>query len=118
MAVSYRRALAMVKKLDGVTRRDHFGSEAFSANGRIFATYWPDDTVNFMFDLALQEKYTSLDGDGFVAIDNAWGKKGATKAYLQFVEEEDFARALADAYAHSAVKRPRAKAPAKRNPRR
>lgn len=109
MSLTFSAACKKALALPGVTTKDHFGSIAFVAHGRTLATAWREtNTINFMFDPPLQEKYVGLDGDGFAVIDNAWGKQGATTCHLAFVEEDDFDRALADAWERSKTPRPRA----------
>ena len=92
----------MARALEGVTEKDHFGSDAFVANKRIFATVWHDkNEVNLMLSSEQQRHVLAIDGEGFAEIDNAWGRAGATKAQLDFVDRKDFARALKLAWEHS-----------------
>jgi hypothetical protein len=51
-----------------------------------------------------QHRFVTLDGEGFVAIDNAWGRKGATTANLGAVDREQFVEALRTAWHNSAEK--------------
>ncbi|MEQ1876899.1 MAG: hypothetical protein ABL958_09655, partial [Bdellovibrionia bacterium] len=61
---------------DGVTVKNHFGSDAFCANGRIFATVWHDkNRVNLMLNQEQQKSLLLKDGsEGFIQIDGAWGR--------------------------------------------
>lgn len=96
----------MARAFDGVTEKDHFGSDAFCANGRIFATVWHDkNEVNLMLNIEQQQNFLAIDGEGFNQIDNAWGRNGATNIQLEFVDRAQFADALKAAWINSANKR-------------
>ncbi|MBI3556097.1 MAG: MmcQ/YjbR family DNA-binding protein [Deltaproteobacteria bacterium] len=102
MKINTRTACEMARSLEGVTEKDHFGSDAFVAFGRMFATVWHDkNEVNLMLSPELQRQVLSIDGEGFAQIDNAWGRAGATKAQLDFVDPKDFAWALKLAWEHA-----------------
>ena len=104
--LSSQQACEMARALAGVTEKDHFGSDAFVANNRIFATVWHDrNEVNLMLNLEQQSHYLAIDGEGFAEIDNAWGRAGATKVQLSFVDKKDFSAALKEAWVHSATRR-------------
>lgn len=101
-----RQVCEMARSLEGVTEKDHFGSDAFCANGRIFATVWHDkNECNLMLNLEQQRNFLAIDGEGFSQIDNAWGRKGATNVQLDFVDREQFLDALKAAWVNSASKR-------------
>lgn len=107
-----KTACRLARGLDGVTEKAHFGSDAFYANKRIFATVWHErGEVNFRLTPDLQDHYIGLDGDAFSRIDNAWGRQGWTTAHLEFVEQDVFIQALKSAWEASfqARKRPQAK---------
>ena len=123
-----KQACVLARVLPDTTVTDHFGSDAFRTPGGIFATVWHDKkTTNLMLTPEQQRHFIAF--DGFVAIDNAWGRKGATTANLGFVDRERFVEALRTAWHNSAEKaarrdragpRPpqRAGAPTKRSKRR
>jgi hypothetical protein len=97
-----REAGELAAALPGSHMRDHFGSDAFYVR-QIFATVWHDqNAVNLNLNLAEQQRFLMIDGEGFVQIDNAWGRKGWTRVHLEFVEPEQFTEALRCAWAHSA----------------
>ncbi len=101
--ISPRVAAAMVRKFADDDPKFHFGSDAFSANKRIFATVWYDkNTVNLRLSPDEQKRLLLLDGEGFVEIDNAWGKQGWTTVQLEFVDKEQFLDALKSAWLNSA----------------
>ena len=86
-----------------VTVQDHFGSDAFRTPGGIFATVWHEKkNVNLMLTPVQQRNL--VDGQGFVAIDNAWGRKGATTANLELLDRARFLEALRTAWHNSAEK--------------
>ena len=84
----------MARSFDGVTEKDHFGSDAFCANGRIFATVWHDkNEVNLMLNRQQQNQFLEMDGESFNEIENSWGDH-AIKVQLEFVERSVFVEAL------------------------
>src|ERR1700733_4401947 len=66
----------LAQKFDGVTVKNHFGSDAYCANGRIFATVWHDkDRVTLMLNQEQQKSFLLRDGsEGFIQINNSWGR--------------------------------------------
>ena len=97
--LSIKKVYEIARAIEGVTKKDHFGGDAFVANGKIFATVWSKtDTVNLMLNIEQQKRFLSIDGEGFVALNNAWGRKGATCAQLKFIEISDFENALEVAF--------------------
>ena len=103
-----RQACKLAQALPDVTMQDHFGSDAFRTPGGIFATVWHDkNTVNLMLTPEQQRRFVATDPAGFVAIDNAWGSKGATTAMLAVVDRGQFVEALRTAWHNSAQKRAR-----------
>lgn len=92
-------ACEIARSFEGVTEKDHFGSDAFSAGGRMFATVWHGkNEVNLMFTPALQRQFLEIDGEGFSAVPNKWGEKGATTAHLHYLERDVFEKALRAAW--------------------
>jgi hypothetical protein len=103
--LSTKQVCEMAEAFGNVSVKDHFGSDAYSANGRNFATVWHDrKEVNLRLTPELQRHYLSMDGDGFAEIDNAWGRQGWTKVQLEYVDRRIFAEALKAAWECSAVK--------------
>ncbi len=104
----------LAETLPGVTVKDHFGSDAYRANERIFATVWHEkNEVNLKLSLEDQRRFLSLDGEGFVEIDNGWGRMGFTKVQLAYVDRKEFEEALRSAWANTARKT--ARKPAKKS---
>lgn len=105
-----KRASVLLRALPDVTVKDHFGSDAFRANGRIFATVWHGkNEVNLMVTPAQQEALLGRDGDGYSKVPTKWGDGGATTAHLAYLDEEDFVVGMQMAYEASAIKRTRKK---------
>jgi len=99
-----KQACKLARALPDVTHTLHFGSDAFRTPGGIFATVWHEKkTVNLMLTPEQQGHFVAVDDTGFVAIDNAWGRKGATTANLEAVDLEPFVEALRTAWRNSAV---------------
>lgn len=106
--MTVKQAYELAKSLPEVSIKDHFGSDGFSAHKRMFLTLWLDtNRANLRLSPAEQKHFLSLDGEGFVALDNAWGRQGWTGVNLQYVERADFQRALASAWEYSKTKTPR-----------
>ena len=88
-----------------MTVKDHFGSDAFSANKRMFITIWHEsNSANLRLNSELQKKFLELDGEAFTMIDNHWGSIGWTSVHFKYVEKEDFLAAVKAAYEFSAEK--------------
>ncbi len=96
----------MARSYAGVSEKNHFGSDAFVANGRIFATVWADKKeVNLMLNQEQQRAFLLRDeSEGFRPIENAWGKN-AINVQLESVDADIFWEALQTAWTESAHKR-------------
>jgi len=101
-----RQVCDLARDFDGVTEKDHFGSDAFCANGRIFATVWHDkDRVTLMLNEEQQKTFLDRDGgEAFIQINNAWGRD-AIGVDLEIVDRKIFTEALHVAWVNSANKR-------------
>jgi hypothetical protein len=96
----------LAEKFEGVTVKNHFGSVAYCANGRIFATVWHDkERVNLMLNQEQQKFFLLRDGsEGFIQINNAWGRD-AIGVDLASTDADLFTEALKMAWLNSANKR-------------
>ena len=102
MAVSPTRARALALSLEGVTDGPHFDRTAFR-RARIFATLSADGgNINLMLDQDLQAFYVEQAPHAFAALDNAWGRAGATRCDLAAVDETTLLGALTSAHALAA----------------
>lgn len=106
LKLSTRKVCELARRFEGVTEKDHFGSDAFCANGRIFATVWHDkNRVTLMLDQEQQRAFLARDGsEGFIQIENAWGHN-AIGVDLSSVDSKVFSEALKEAWANSKNKR-------------
>jgi hypothetical protein len=103
--MTYNQAFELAKKLPGITLKEHFGSDGFSANKRLFLTIWNDkNQANIRLSLEHQAEFLSMDGDAFTEIDNAWGRQGWTTIHLKYIDKDIYERALKAAWEHSAQK--------------
>jgi hypothetical protein len=101
-----RAVCKLAEKFEGVTIKDHFGSDAYCANGRIFATVWHDKgRVTLMLNQEQQNSFLLRDGsEGFIQLNNAWGRD-AISVDLDSTDVELFTEALKMAWVNSANKR-------------
>lgn len=101
-----KTACSLARELEGVSEKDHFGSDAFYANKRIFATVWHErGEVNLRLSLEQQRYFVDKHREGFFQIENAWGKQGWTTADLKSVEKSLFLKALKAAWETSFKKK-------------
>lgn len=107
------RALAL--SLDGASEGAHMGHPDFRANGRIFATLYPDGEWG-MVKLGLEEQqdYIELDPATFVPAKGAWGLQGCTSVRLDRAERSQVLAALRLAWQQTVAKlRPKSRPKAK-----
>jgi hypothetical protein len=96
------RRLALA--LPGVAEYPHFDRRAFKARVT-FATLAPDElTANLKFAPDEQSLKCTVGPDAFAALDNAWGRKGWTRATLAALTEPELSAALEIAWRHGAAK--------------
>jgi hypothetical protein len=92
--------------LPGVAEYPHFDRRAFKARVT-FATLAPDElSANIKFAPDEQALKCAVARDAFAALDNAWGRRGWTRAALAALSEAELEAALEMAWRHAA---PRAK---------
>jgi hypothetical protein len=98
-------ALKFLRALPETTVQDHWGSDAFKAHGRIFATVWHDkNQVNLRLSIDEQERFVKQDADAIVPIDNAWGRQGWTTVRLEACSKKLFEQAAKAAFTLSVFK--------------
>jgi YjbR len=108
------RVCEIARALPGVTEYEHFGSDAFRTKGGTFVTVWrTKNSVNLKLTVEQQRRFVLLDGEGFVEIDNAWGRQGWTTANLEFAPDDAVREALQVAWSNTVNKPPRKRAPRK-----
>jgi hypothetical protein len=103
--LSSKMACEIARSLPNVSEKDHFGSDAFYANKRIFATVWHNkNQVNLRLSPEQQYSFLEKDGEAFIEIPNAWGGQGWTTVQLEFIDRALFAAAAKAAWETSAIK--------------
>jgi hypothetical protein len=97
------RALSMEGAFEGA----HMGHPDFRANGRIFATLYPDGEWG-MVKLGLEEQqdFIDLDPATFVPAKGAWGLQGCTTVCLARAEPAAVRKAMQLAWQQTVAKRP------------
>ncbi len=107
-----KAACEIARALPEVSGKDHFGSDAFYANKRLFATVWHDlGEVNVKVPPDVQADFFQLDAKVFAQIKNGFGRMGWTTIRLKHVSRKTFTMALETAW--GATKKPKAKAKVK-----
>jgi hypothetical protein len=101
-AADFRR---IALSLPGVAEYPHFDRRAFKARVT-FATLAPDElSANIKFAPDEQALKCAVAPDAFVPLDNAWGRKGWTRASLAALSEPELRAALKMAWRHGAEKK-------------
>lgn len=87
------RRLAL--KMNGATESAHMGHPDFRANGRIFATLYPDGASGMVkLTPDQQQDFISADETTFAPASGAWGRQGCTTVRLDSVAEDMLGEAL------------------------
>jgi hypothetical protein len=88
----------------------HMGHPDFRANGRIFATLYPDNQWGMVkLTPDQQQEFIRANPAIFVPATGAWGRQGSTTVRLDSVDEETLGEALTLAWKNTAVKTVKAK---------
>ena len=92
----------LARALPGVVDYPHFERRAFKARVT-FATLAPDGlTANLKFSPDEQMLKCAVAPDTFAPLDNAWGRRGWTRATLAALSEAELVAALDMAWRHAA----------------
>jgi hypothetical protein len=86
-------------KLQGATEGSHMGHPDFRANGRIFASIYPDNRramVRLTPDL--QQQYVDAHPGIFEPATGAWGRQGSTTVHLALAQAEIVTAAIGHAW--------------------
>jgi hypothetical protein len=95
----------MALKLDGAIESAHMGHPDFRANGRIFATLYPDNQWGMVKLTAdQQQEFMRAKPAMFAPAAGAWGRQGCTTVRLDSVDEETLGEALTLAWQNSMKK--------------
>jgi hypothetical protein len=102
-AEEFRR---MALRMDGAVEGAHMGHPDFRANGRIFATIYPDG-LSGMVKLTpdQQDVYLREDSGTFAAASGAWGRQGCTTVRLKSADETTVRDAMRLAWDNTLKKR-------------
>ena len=95
------RRLAL--KMDAATEGAHMGHPDFRANGKIFATLYPDGASGMVKLTPDQQQYfMSADSAAFSPASGAWGRQGCTTVRLESVVEDKLGEAMTLAWHNTA----------------
>jgi hypothetical protein len=103
--------------LDGAAEGAHMGHPDFRANGRIFATLYPDG-LDGMVKLTpeQQQVFVNAESEAFEPASGAWGRQGCTTVRLAEVNEDQLGESMTLAWQNTLKARtagvPRTKRPA------
>ncbi|MEP6570821.1 MAG: MmcQ/YjbR family DNA-binding protein [Acidobacteriota bacterium] len=87
------RRLAL--KMEGAIEGAHMGHPDFRANGRIFATLYPDGERGMVqLKPEQQEDFVADDFAAFEPASGAWGRNGSTTVVLALVNEDRLGEAM------------------------
>ena len=81
--------------LEGAIEGAHMGHPDFRANGRIFATLYPDGQSGMVkLTPDQQQEFISIDSATFVPASGAWGRQGCTTVLLGSINEDTLGQAM------------------------
>jgi len=82
-------------KMNDATEGAHMGHPDFRANGKIFATLYPDGATGMVkLTPDQQQDFMRADSGTFVPASGAWGRQGCTTVRLASVEENSLGEAM------------------------
>ena len=88
----FRRIAVSMK---GAVEGAHMGHPDFRANGKIFATLYPDGEHGMVkLTPEQQQEFMSTDDDVFAPASGAWGRQGCTTVRLALVDEDKLGEAM------------------------
>ena len=92
--------------MNGAAEGAHMDHPDFRANGRIFATLYPNGHDGMVKLTAEQQQdFMSTDDTAFEPASGAWGRQGCTTVHLAFVDEDKLGEAMTLAWQNT-VKSP------------
>ena len=81
--------------MKGSVEGTHMGHPDFRANGKIFATLYPDGERGMVkLTPEQQQEFISATGDAFAPASGAWGRQGCTTVLLELVDEDRLGEAM------------------------
>lgn len=97
-------------RMDGASEGAHMGHPDFRANGKIFATLYPDGERGMVqLKPEQQEAFISSDAAAFAPASGAWGRGGSTTVVLALVNEDQLGEAMTLAWQNTAKTAAKAK---------
>ena len=92
--------------MNGAIEGSHMDHPDFRANGRIFATLYPDNARG-MVKLTPEQQWEFVRDEPkvFQPFNRAWGARGCTKVHLLAAKKQTVRRALVAAWRNTAHKR-------------
>lgn len=82
-------------KLDGAIEDSHMGQPDFRANGKIFATIYPDGERGMVkLTPAQQGDLIAADSEAFEPASGAWGRQGCTTVHIAVVDADNLGAAM------------------------
>ena len=92
--------------MHGAAEGAHMGHPDFRANGRIFATLYPDGESGMVkLTPDQQQEFMRADPATFGPASGAWGRQGCTTVRLDSVDEDTLGQAMTQAWQNT-VKNP------------
>jgi hypothetical protein len=96
--------------LDGAVEGAHMGHPDFRANGKIFATLYPDGEHGMVkLKPDQQQDFLVADPGAFAPASGAWGRQGCTTVQLDLVAEDQLGEAMTLAWQNTAKAAPQPK---------
>ncbi len=81
--------------MNGAIESAHMGHPDFRANGRIFATIYPDGQSGMVkLTPAQQQDFMRTDSGTFAPASGAWGRQGCTTVRFDSVDEDTLGHAI------------------------
>lgn len=88
--------------LEGAIEGAHMGHPDFRANGRIFATLYPDGRSGMVkLTPDQQQEFMRADSAAFAPASGAWGRQGCTTVLLNSIDEDTLGQAMTLAWQNS-----------------
>ncbi len=89
--------------MEGAIEGAHMGHPDFRANGKIFATLYPDGASGMVkLTPDQQQDFMNADAAAFVPASGAWGRQGCTTVRLAAVDEDQLGEAMTLAWQNTA----------------
>jgi YjbR protein len=99
------RRIALSMK--GANEGAHMGHPDFRANGRIFATIYPDGQSGMVkLTPAQQQEFMREDSATFAPASGAWGRQGCTTVRFDSIDEDTLGRAITFAWQNTINSQP------------